>query len=94
MNVVVIEVGIDASRQDEVTQVLNEFVVPSTVASPGFVKGLWMQRADMSCGQSVLWFDDEANAKAMIDAVNASPPPGDSPVVVRSAELYTVRAEA
>jgi hypothetical protein len=95
MNVVVIEVGINPAKQDEMLTVLQQQVVPSTVASPGFVKGAWIQSADLASGKAVMWFEDESTAKAFIDEVQASGPgDDDDTVVIRSTELYSIAAEA
>lgn len=95
MNVVIIEVGIDPTQQDEMLEVLRSSIVPSTAESPGFVKGAWLQSADLASGKAVMWFDDESTAKAFCDEVQSSGSGGDGdPVVIRTVGLYSVAAEA
>jgi hypothetical protein len=95
MNVVIIEVAIDPTQQDEMVAELQQQVVPGTVASPGFVKGVWVQSADLTSGKAVMWFDEAANAKSFADEVKTHGPGNDDDRIrIRNVDLYSIVAEA
>ena len=93
MHAVVITIGIDPARADLATGLLHEQVVPNAKASTGFVSGTWARSEDGTRGHSVVLYDDEESAKAVVEQAKQGPFPG-APVTVLYAEVYEVLAQA
>jgi hypothetical protein len=82
MYAVIGEATIDADRIDESLRDLDETLIPLVTRAPGFVTGSWLRSADGSVAMSVLVFDTEAHANAMLELrpPDAPPDPTDPPV--------------
>lgn len=72
---------------DEATKMLDEIVVPTAKAQPGFQRGTWMHNESMT-GTGVMVFDTEEHATAAVDALQ--PPPG-GPTVINCAVFEIAR---
>jgi hypothetical protein len=94
MHAVVIQVEIASDRWEEAEATLHEFVVPTTKAAHGFVRGTWMHNRDKATGIGVVLFENAEQAKAMVSEMEQAPPRGDDPVTMTSVELFDVAAEA
>src|SRR4051812_39376717 len=92
MHAVVLNVEIDPNRTTEAFEGLKTMVVPSTVASPGFVRGVWTGDHEAGgAGIAMVLFDTEEHARAMTEAIDA---PADSPVRITDVAIQPVAAEA
>ena len=93
MHAVVGQVKIDQSREDEARKTLNEIVVPTAKAMPGFVGGTWCRSIEDDRGVSVLLFESEQAAHAAAEQMRQGPPPG-TPATFVSADVFEVVAQA
>lgn len=91
MHAIVVMVEIDPSQAELAEKLLNEVTVPMVKGQPGFVRGTWARSADGTQGRSLIVFDTEEHANAVVPQVK---PPEGSPVTVKSVEVYEVLAEA
>ena len=97
MHGMVVKVKIDAARFDEAEQGLNEMVVPTVKAQPGFVRGTWLHDRAQNRGIGVVVYESKDAAQAameMFEQMRAAPESANDPVTVESAELYDVGAIA
>ena len=97
MHAMVVHVKIDPDRFEEAEQGLNEMVVPTVKAHPGFVRGTWVHQRSQSRGIGVVVYESEDAAKgamAMFEEMRAQPDRAEDPVTIESAELYGVGAIA
>jgi hypothetical protein len=94
MHAVVIRVEIASDRWAEAEAALHEFVVPTTKAASGFVRGTWTHNEDTATGVGFVLFETAGQAQAMVSEMEQSPPRGDDPVRITSVELFEVAAEA
>ena len=97
MHAMVVQVKIDPDRFDEAEQGLNEFVVPTVKAQPGFVRGTWVHDRVKNRGVGIAVYESEDAAKAALasfEEMRVSPEAANDPVTVESAELYGVGAIA
>ena len=97
MHGMVVQVKIDPARFDEAEQGLNEMVVPTVKAHPGFVRGTWVHQRARSRGIGIVVYESEDAAKgamAMFEQMRAAPESANDPVTIESAELYDVGAIA
>ena len=97
MHGMVVQVKIDSDRFDEAEQGLNEMVVPTVKAHPGFVRGTWVHDRSRGRGIGIVVYESEDAAKAamaMFEQMRAAPEAANDPVTVESAELYAVGAIA
>ena len=86
---VVLQVKLQEASAEDSQRMLDELVVPSAKAQPGFQRGIWMRSAD-NTGYGVVLFDSEANASAAVS--NLKPPPGGPELI--SSTVCEVGAEA
>ena len=93
MQAVVITISIDPAKAELATGLLHEQVVPNAKASPGFVSGVWARSRDGRNGHSVVLYENEESARAVLAQATQGPFPG-APVTVLSAEVYEVLAQA
>ena len=89
MHAVAVKVSISDAESAE--KALKEMIVPRVSSAPGFVAGYWTRSDDGSNGQSMLVFESEDAAKALMERVRADVPQG---VTVESAEVREVVASA
>ncbi|MCD2192827.1 hypothetical protein LQ327_05420 [Actinomycetospora endophytica] len=89
MYAVLVTVRIDQSRSQEAMDDLATMVVPTTKATPGFIRGTWF--SGEGTGHAMVLFDTREHADQMA-ARHATPP--DGPVQIESIRTYEVRAEA
>ena len=78
MFAVIGEATIDTDRVDESLRDLDETLIPFVARAPGFLTGSWLRSADGTVGMSVLVFDTEEHATAMLELrpsdASTSPP--------------------
>lgn len=67
-------VTVQVNNYEEARKRLNENVVPTVSARPGFVTGVWLAPEDGK-GLSVAVFETEEQARAMADVVRDVAPP-------------------
>jgi hypothetical protein len=94
MHGVIVQVKIDASREEEARTTLREVVVPSAKALAGFVSGTWLRSLDGEGGRGVLLFDSEEAARAAARQIKEQGPPPGVPVTMESVEAFEVLAQA
>jgi hypothetical protein len=85
-----VTVSIDPAQNDAARTMLNDMIVPTVSAAPGFVSGTWLEPVNGK-STAIVVFDTEANARA------TAPPPGPAPaggVVVENVEFIEVAAHA
>jgi hypothetical protein len=93
MQAVVTHVTIDPNRIDDAEELLRSIVMPRASSAKGFVSGVWTHKPDGK-GLSVVVFETEDDAKALVSAMQASPPPDGSPTTIDTVEVYTVAGTA
>ena len=93
MHAIVVNVNIDATRDAEATQMLNNVVVPTAKSLPGFISGQWLRNTEHTKGISFELYESEAAAKAALESRPPGPPPG-SPVTLVSVDVMEVAASA
>jgi hypothetical protein len=93
MHGVVIEVQVDASREEEARSMLQSVVVPRAKSRPGFVAGYYLRALSGNVLRVVEIFESEENARSAAAEISQGPPPG-APVTLVSLELYEVLATA
>ncbi len=74
MHAVTVSVSIEAGREDDAAKQLQSDVLPRVKAAPGLVSGFWLMPKDGKASSLVV-FESEAAAKAMVDGMSAMPPP-------------------
>jgi hypothetical protein len=94
MHAVVGHVSIDLSRSDEAEQQLHGMVVPMVSQAKGFVSGVWSHSDADGKGVSIVVFENEEDAQALVTQMQAIGMPPDSPVALDSVEVYRVSATA
>ncbi len=92
MHAILVEVKVDAARGDEARKLLEEMVVPTMKALPGFVGGYWLGSEDGASGASIVVFESEETAQNAAD--NRPGPPEGAPVTVTRFEVRPVFANA
>lgn len=92
MYAVLVNVTIDAGKEDEAERSLNDQLLPMLKSSPGFVAGYWLA-PEGNTGWSIVVFDTEENARAVAPPIG-SRPPGDVPVTIDQVEFREVIASA
>jgi hypothetical protein len=90
VHAVVIRVTIDDF--DRGRAFLTEQVVPRVSQAPGFVSGHWTRSDDSSNGLSMIIFESEEGARAVVDMIQ-SQGPGDG-VTLEDVEVREVVASA
>jgi hypothetical protein len=91
---VIIEVEVDASREQEARRMLREVIVPRARTHRGFSDGYWLRALQGDVLRAVQIFDTEANAVATAERIRSEGAPPGAPVTLRSVETYEVVAEA
>jgi len=91
MHAVVITVSI--TDFDRARQFLTEQVVPRVSQAPGFVAGYWTGADDNSNGLSMMVFESEDAARAVVQMMESQPPMDDG-VTIDSTEVREVVASA
>ncbi len=74
MHAVVVEVNIEAGREDEGIAYLHANVLPDMKQVPGLVSGYWLASKEGQ-GLTVLVFDDEEAAQATAGGLARAPRP-------------------
>jgi len=77
---------------DEAESVLQEVTIPMTKSQLGFVRGVWLRSNDGSRGHGFVLFDTAEQAVAAAELAKQRPP-ADSPVTMRSVEVFQVVGE-
>jgi hypothetical protein len=88
-----VELEIEAGREDEAIGFLNQVAVPMISQGDGFVSGTWMRSLDGLHTRSVILYDDQAAADAAAERARQGPPPG-APTRFISADVFEVMAQA
>jgi heme-degrading monooxygenase HmoA len=91
MYALIVEVNIDVTRQGEATQLLEEVVVPSVKAAPGFMSATWVRSEDGSRGLSLTIFESKQAAEA---ATEGRTPPEGAAVTLARMEVMEIVASA
>ena len=94
MYAVVGHVTIDLGRSDEAEKQLNEMVLPMFKKANGFVSGVWSHNDADGKGVSIVVFESEEDAQAVVTQMQAMGPLPDSPVTLDRVEVYRVSATA
>jgi hypothetical protein len=94
MHGVIVQVRIDASREDEARRLLREEVVPRAKQLAGFAGGNWLRALEGDRGTSVLLFDSEEAARAAAERIRSEGPPRGAPVDLEAVDAYEVLAQA
>ena len=79
---------IDASRTAEAEAMLENAVAPQVKQAPGLVSATWGRSADGTEGRSVVIFETEEVARAMLAVVEGMP--SDAPTRILSASVLEV----
>ncbi len=74
MHAVVVNVSIEAGHEDEAAQRLQTDVLPRVKQAPGVVSGHWLLPSDGK-GFSLVVFESEAAAQAMVESMSSMPWP-------------------
>jgi len=91
MHAVVVKVNIDDFEKGR--QFLTEQVVPRVSQAPGFVAGYWTRSEDGSGGLSMMVFESEDAARAVVQMME-SQSPMDEGVTIEGIEVREVVANA
>jgi len=94
MHAVVTEVNVDASREEEARELLNDVVVPQAKQFDGFVAERWLRALEGERGVAVIFFSSEQAARAAVERARSEGPPPGGPVSMQSIDLFEVIAEA
>lgn len=94
MFAVILRTEIDAERLAEAEAMLNEQILPAVKTRPGFVSGIWARALDGKSGTSIVVFEDEASARAAVEAATEMAPPPGAPVTYGAFEVASVIAQA
>ena len=82
----------DDIPQAERVRMLRETIVPKLKGLPGFRNARFLRSADGTTGIAAVMFDNEADAKAGLDAMTTDRPAGAPPIV--NTAIYEVVLEA
>jgi hypothetical protein len=93
MHGVIIEVQVDASREEEARSMLHSMVVPRAKSHAGFTAGYWLRAVAGNVLRAVQIFESEGTARSAAAEISQGPPPG-APVTLVSVEVYEVLATA
>jgi hypothetical protein len=93
MHAVIGQVKLDPDRRDETIKALNEIVVPTAKAMPGFIGASWCRALEGDRGVSMLVFESAEAARAAAEQMRQGPPPG-TPATFVSADVFEVVAQA
>ena len=91
---VMVQVKVDAAREEEARTMLREVVVPTAKQLAGFASGTWLRALQGGAGRSVLLFESEDAARAAVEEIRAQGPPAGAPVTMESVDAYEVVAQA
>jgi hypothetical protein len=91
MHAVVVRVSIDDF--DRGRKFLTEQVVPRVSQAPGFVAGYWTRSEDGTGGLSMMVFESEDPARAVVQMMESQPPQDDG-VSIEDIEVREVVANA
>jgi heme-degrading monooxygenase HmoA len=91
MHAVVVKVSINDLEKGR--QFLTEQVVPRVSQAPGFQAGYWT-RSDDNKGLSMMVFESEDAARAVVQMMESQPPTGDDGVTLEGTEVREVVASA
>jgi len=91
---VMVQVKVDASREDEARRMLREVVVPTAKQLAGFAGGTWLRALQGGAGRSVLLFESEEEARAAAEQIRSQGPPSGAPVTMESVDAYEVLEQA
>ena len=87
---VIIEVTVDATREDEVRRLVHEMIVPKAKSHPGFLSGHWLRATHGDVLRSVHIYDSEDHAREAAARIRADGPPPGAPVTLQSVDEYEV----
>jgi hypothetical protein len=91
---VIVQVTVDAGREDEARTLLRDVVVPTAKQLSGFASGTWLRALEGGAGRSVLLFESEEAARAAVEQIRAQGPPAGAPVTMESVDAYEVLVQA
>jgi hypothetical protein len=88
MHVALVSATIDSTTADSARDHLMNEVIPMVKAAPGFIAGYWLEPVDGK-GSSMIFFETEAQARAVAPPAGSVPAPG---VTIQSVEFREVAA--
>jgi hypothetical protein len=88
MHVALVSATIDPTTADSARDHLMHEVLPMVKAAPGFIAGYWLEPVDGK-GSSMVFFETEAQARAVAPPAGSVPAPG---VTIQSVEFREVVA--
>ena len=91
---IVIDVSVDANREEEARNMLNDMVVPRARTHKGIVAGYWFREQNGDILRTIQVYDSEANAHETAERVRTQGPPPGGPVTLLSVTTYEVIADA
>jgi hypothetical protein len=94
MHAVMVTVKVDTTREEEARKILQDVVVPTAQALPGFARGDWLRALDSDEGRSVLLFESEDAARSAVEEIRSQGPPTGAPVTMESVTAYEVLVQA
>ena len=86
MHVALVSATIDSTTADSARDHLMNEVLPMVKSAPGFVAGYWLEPVDGK-GSSMIFFETEAQARAVAPPAGSVPAPG---VTIQSVEFRAV----
>jgi hypothetical protein len=93
MHALLVQLEIDAGREDEAIGFLNNAGVPMISSGRGFVSGTWMRAANGTTTRSLMLYETKDAADDAAARASQGPPPG-APTTFVSAEVFEVLAQA
>jgi hypothetical protein len=88
-----VQVTVTLVDPEEAQRMLLERIVPMVSQAPGFIAGYWLEPQDGK-GASLVLFDSEENAQAMVDGMKAQEAQGGLPVTFDSIGVRGVLVSA
>jgi hypothetical protein len=90
---IVIDVSVDAQREEEARSMLNNIVVPRARTHRGIVAGYWLRDPNGDILRTIQIYDSEANANETADRIRSQGPPPGAPITLLTVNTYEVIAQ-
>ena len=90
---IVIDVSVDANREEEARNMLNNMVVPRARTHNGIVAGYWFREQNGDILRTIQVYDSEVNAQATGEQIRSQGPPPGAPITLLSVTYYEVIAQ-
>jgi hypothetical protein len=91
---IIVQVVVDANREDEARKILHDMVVPQARTRPGFTAGYWLRSLDDNVLRAVQIYDSDDTARAAAEHIRSAGAPPGAPVTLQSVDIYEVLARA